>query len=325
MKAIGLTSTCWRILVVGLMLVALTPAAKSVELGDPAPTINIVQWFNGGPVNLADGSNVCVVTFFESWCSSCMAALPQLNHCAEKFKNQGVRFLGISVEPTETVKAFAEEQSRLKVLNFPVGVDKEHVSYDAYMKGFGRMSVPNSFVIDANGKILWEGPPLAGLEQTLEQVVSRTFNLSMARRAAKAHQLQESYFSAAEGEADFKLLSGSTNTMSAKQMGEQILVDGSSNPWLLNSFAWRILTDPKLKNRDLVLAIHASKAACEVDPTHNPSFVDTYARGLYLQGKLSEAVAMQKHAIEMASDPAQRARLEKILNGYEEAAKASKQ
>jgi Peroxiredoxin len=324
MKVIGLTSGWWRSLFTGVMLLALTPAAKPIELGEPAPEVKIVQWFNGGPVSLGDGSNVCVVTFFESWCSSCMAALPQLNDCAEKFKSRGVRFLGISVEPTETVKAFAEEQSRLKALSFPVGVDKEHVSYDAYMKGFGRTSVPNSFVVDANGKLIWEGPPLAGLAQILEQVVSRTFDLSTARKAAKAHKLEESYFNAAESESDFKLLIANTNSLSAKQIGEQILADGSSNPWLLNSFAWRILTDPKLKNRDLSLAIKASKVACETDPTRNPSFVDTYARGLYLQGKISEAIAMQKHAAEMASDPAQRARLESILHGYEEVAKAPK-
>ena len=301
-----------------------TCQTEAANLGDPAPKIVVDEWFNGKPNPQDHETNVFVITFFESWCSSCMTALPQLNHCAEKFRNKGVRFLGISVEPTETVKAFAEEQSRLKVLNWPVGVDKEHATYDAYMKGFGRTSVPNSFVVDPKGKILWEGPPLAGLEQTLEQLVSHTFELSKAQKAEAARKLEDSYFNAAVGEADFKLLSGTTNTMSAREMGEKILTDGAANPWLLNSFAWRILTDPKLKNRDLDLAIRVSKAACELDPTHNPSFYDTHARAFYLQGKLSEAVAIQKHAVELASDPAQRSHLEKILVGYQDAARSSK-
>ncbi len=250
-----------------------------------------------------------------------MAALPQLNLCCERFKNQGVKFAGISVEPAETVRTFAEEQAKLKTLNFSVGADKQHATYDDYMDAFGRTSVPNSFVIDPKGSILWEGPPLAGLEQALEQIVSHTYDIARARKVAGAHRLEESYFTSAESEDQFTLLSGTTNRLSVKELGDRIVTDGAANPWLLNSFAWKILTDPKLIKRDLELAGRASKLACDTDVTRNPAFADTYARALFMQRKMPEAIAAQKHAVEMASDPGHRARLEKTLEGYKEAAK----
>src|SRR5258708_38901675 len=117
-------------IITGLLFVAASPRSLASEIGDRAAKFEVSQWYNGAPIQTADGSNVCVVTFFESWCSSCMAALPQLNICCERFKNQGVKFAGISVEQAETVRTFAEEQAKLKTLNFPVGADKEHVTYD---------------------------------------------------------------------------------------------------------------------------------------------------------------------------------------------------
>jgi peroxiredoxin len=311
--------------VVGLLVLSPFFRITAAQPGDRAPKLEVLKWFNGDQVELGDGSNACVVTFIESWCSSCMAALPQLSVCNERFKSQGVRFVGVSVEPPETIKAFAEEQAKLKVLNFPVAADKEHVTYDAYMKAFGRTSVPNSFVIDPKGTILWEGPPLAGLEQALEQIVSHTYDIARARKVDEAQKLEAGYFNSAENEDPFTLLSGTTNKLSLKEMGDKIVTDGAASPWLLNSFAWKILTDPKLKNRDLGLAVKASKLACDTDPTRNPSFADTYARGLFMQGKTSEAIVAQKHAVDMASDPGHRVRLEKTLKSYEEAAKQGPQ
>jgi peroxiredoxin len=310
----------WQIAVTILSGALTFSEAHATELGERAPKFELTGWYNGAPVQIADTSNICVITFFESWCSSCMAALPQLNLCYERFKNQGVKFAGISVEPAETVKTFAEEQAKLKMLSFPVGADKDHVTYDAYMKAFARTSVPNSFVI-SKGSILWEGPPLAGLEQVLEQIISHTYDIARARKVSGAHQLEDAYFVSAEDEEPFTLLSGTTNKLSVKELGARIVTDGAANPWFLNSFAWKILTDPKIKKRDLELAAKASKMACDTDPTRNPAFIDTYARALFMQAKMPEAIAAQKHAVETASDPGHRARLEKTLKDYEEAAK----
>src|SRR5207302_1659509 len=138
MKATGIqfaTKLCYSFAL--LLFVSSCSWSVASELGDRAPKLEVSDWYNGAPVQISDASNVCVVTFFESWCSSCMAALPQLNLCFERFKNHGVKFAGISVEPAETVKTFAEEQAKLKMLNFPVGADKQHATYDDYMDGFG--------------------------------------------------------------------------------------------------------------------------------------------------------------------------------------------
>jgi peroxiredoxin len=286
----------------------------------------VESWVLGSPVQLGNGkqTNLVVLTFFESWCDSCMTALPRLAHLQERVKAQGVRFVGVSVEPAEAIKSFAGSARIGPLLNFPLAADKENTTYNSYMIPYGRKSVPCSFVVDGQGLVVWEGPPLAGLEQALDQMLAGNYDREAANRASAAERLQADYFALVYEEAAFKSLSVDTARGTAEELGGQILKDGASNPWLLNNFAWKILTDQKIKSRDLALAVRASRAACEADKTRNPSFSDTYAKALFQSGKVSEAVDAQQHAVEKCADPAHRLRLEQTLKAYREAAVRSK-
>lgn len=268
-------------------------------------------------------TNVHVITFLETWCPSCMAVLPDLWRLQEQMKDRRVVFAGIFDESNEVVRAFCDSGEVKPRLNYSIGVDDEHKSYDAFMKAFGRTKVPCSFVVDTTGALVWVGPPTAGLEDTLAELNQGKFDLGVARKVAAAEALQEDYFKLVLDEPGFKLLSQDTNSSPAKELGYRILRDAGPNPWVLNNFAWRILTEPPVQSRDLNLAMQVADTAVKSDKHRTASFSDTYARALFQLGKITEAIDAQRHAIELATDPGHRARLERTLQTYLEAGKSS--
>jgi hypothetical protein len=248
-----------------------------------------------------------------------MAVLPDLWRMQEQMKDRGIVFAGIFDESNEVVRAFCDSGEVKPRLNYSVGVDDEHKSYDAYMKAFGRSRVPCSFVVDRTGSIVWVGPPTAGLEDTLTELSEGKFSLETARKVAAAEASQEDYFRMVVDEHGFKLLSRDTNSSPAKDLGYRILRDAAPNPWVLNNFAWRILTEPPVQSRDLNLALQAASIAVKGDKHRTASFSDTYAQALFQFGKISEAVDAERHAIELAIDPNHRIRLERTLLIYQKA------
>jgi thiol-disulfide isomerase/thioredoxin len=99
-----------------------------------------------------------------------------------------------------------------------------------------------------------------------------------------------------------------------RQLGEQ--KDAST----LNEFAWAILTDESIKQRDLPLATQLAKAAVDASGAKNPAALDTYARALFDSGKTADAVEFQKQAIAHCDDADMKGELTAALKKYEAAA-----
>jgi len=91
----------------------------------------------------------------------------------------------------------------------------------------------------------------------------------------------------------------------------------------LNELAWSLLTDQRIKKRDLKLALKFAQAASDACEGKEPAVLDTLARALFANGKLQEAVAQQKKAVELSSDKEIRDGLERTLREYEAKAKAA--
>jgi len=79
-------------------------------------------------------------------------AVGHLNALLEKFGPQGLVILAITDEDRETVEAFAKGSP----MKYAVGLDAGRRTTDAY----GIEGIPSSFLIDATGKVVWEGHPL---------------------------------------------------------------------------------------------------------------------------------------------------------------------
>jgi thiol-disulfide isomerase/thioredoxin len=294
-----------------VILLALTigcPAAlRAIDLGDPAPALSIDKWVKGGPVDLqaGQGKHIYVVEFWATWCPPCRTSIPHLTQLQRKFNAQNVVIIGISDEEAAKVEPFVK--SMADKMGYTVALDKERETFGAYMGAFDVNSIPHAFVINKMGKIVWHGHPMARLDKVLEQIVAGTFDMAAAQRIAKTEKLLAEYY---------KLVSTSEPGPDAEQLGRRILRDGGDNPELLNQFAWTILTHRQIKHRDLTLATEAAKSAYDATKGRDAAIADTYARALFDTGKVTEAIAMQKHAIEVCQEADLRGQLEDALDRY---------
>ncbi len=98
-----------------LMLFIVTPlsAAEAVKVGDIIPTIKLYDQYGGERMwdNLS-GEKGAVLVFVRSadWCPYCQAQLIDLSHNKEKFEKAGFSIVGISYDPVEKLKKFADKR-----------------------------------------------------------------------------------------------------------------------------------------------------------------------------------------------------------------------
>lgn len=105
----------------------------------------------------------------------------------------------------------------------------------------------------------------------------------------------------------------------AKKLEDLKIKDGS----MLNEFAWTLLTDEQVKDRDLTLATKLAKAAVDASGGKDSAILDTYARAMADSGKYAEAIDTQKKAVAACDDNDRKKELEETLKKYEaQAAKA---
>jgi len=180
--------------VTGVVL-ALAVAGSSVafgaaEVGEKAPPLKIRQWIKGKPITLAQGrgKNVFIVEFWATWCGPCKVTIPHLSHLQKRFADQGVVVVGISDEAPAAARPFVEKQEKM---NYRVACDDGRKTIGAYLKrGSG---IPQAFVVDKAGVVVWQGHPMGGLERVVEQVAAGTFD---AKVQAKKERLREDALSA---------------------------------------------------------------------------------------------------------------------------------
>jgi thiol-disulfide isomerase/thioredoxin len=87
-----------------------------------------------------------------------------------------------------------------------------------------------------------------------------------------------------------------------RELTKQMESIDSKNAEALNNFAWQILTNERIKNRDLKLALKLAKSANDASNGKEAHILDTYARALFDNGQKAEAVKVQKQAVEVAEE-----------------------
>jgi cytochrome c-type biogenesis protein CcmF len=135
--------------------------------GQPAPGF-FVQSLDGQEVSLAGmAGDVVVVNFWATWCQSCEDELPALQSVWEEFRSRGVQFIGLAYrEKDADVRGAAASYG----LTFPLALDPNN----AVAASYGISAVPETFVIDREGKVAFIhiGPITAEqLTQELESLL----------------------------------------------------------------------------------------------------------------------------------------------------------
>jgi peroxiredoxin len=306
MKPISRSISCakWIASAVAIVVFPLAQTDSfAIQLGDPAPPIKVSEWIKNGPVAIAPGTNIYVVDFWSSESPTCTYTVPYVNNMQKQFRNRGVVFVGISADPVAKARKFLS--SLESPVEYAMASDKGSESSHAYLTAVEASDLPHAFVINREGKVVWHGNATVALEQVLNEVLGGTFTLDSARRTIAAEEGMREYY---------KLAYGGTNTARMKELGEQIVSNASGYSGILNEFAWKILTDRRIRTtaRDFQLALKASEGAYQSPEGKVVPIMDTYARALFGAGKHAEAIAMEEQAIADCKDPRYRPELESV-------------
>lgn len=286
--------------------VALASTPK-LAIGDPAPSISVKQWIKHGPIDIAagKGKHIYVLKFWASWYEPGLEAIPYVNELQRKYRDRGVIFMSLTDEAPSAVRAFVKKMGAN--MDYAVGIDPRDQTYKTYMAPFDQDNIPYAFIIDKQGLLVWHGHPVGGLAQALDELLSGKYNMEAARKRDRVDKLQLQYI---------EWVNAPATRQRAAEIGDTILSELSGNAGGLNAFAWKILTDRRIKHRDTALALNAAKSAQDLGGSKNAAMLDTYARALFEAGQKQAAIEQQKAAIALAKDEGTRIEYEGTLNKY---------
>lgn len=103
------------------------------------------------------------------------------------------------------------------------------------------------------------------------------------------------------------------------ELSKKLEVVPPVNAEMLNEMAWTLLTDERIEKRDSKLAMRFAQAAFDACKGQDSDVVDTYARSLFDSGRIAEAIAQQRRAIELCNDRDRMGDLEANLVRYQKA------
>jgi thiol-disulfide isomerase/thioredoxin len=166
-----------------LCIIAVTTHAQnnrspSLNIGDPAPPLQVREWIKGTPVQRFEKGNVYVLEFWATWCKPCIAAMPHLSALAREYKDK-VTILGIDIYEKKTtslekVKAFVDSMGDR--MDYHVAAEDSNFMVTDWFDASGEAGVPNSFVVNAEGRLAWIGGPQK-LDEVLRKVVNNTWDI----------------------------------------------------------------------------------------------------------------------------------------------------
>lgn len=277
---------------------------NTIKIGEKAPGFSFSEWIKKPEHSIStESGKIIVATFLSSKMRSISELIKLIKEISAKHKPEDVNFILILNEKTSD-SFFPQDLPQ----NVYIAVDDQYKTLRLYFKGSIPPFFPYTFVVDQNGYLLWHGLPFYGLSVVVERAVSGKLNVEQLKHSFAIKKLADEYFALAkEGTYTNKII----------ELGDKILADASKDPLLLNEFAWNILSNPELKYRDGLLALKAARAACDIVKGSEPAFLDTYARALFVNNQIYDAIRVQQLAIELCSEPSIKSNLQQTLKFYQ--------
>ncbi|HEV8043222.1 MAG TPA: TlpA disulfide reductase family protein [Bryobacteraceae bacterium] len=118
-----------------------------VAAGDSAPNFRVKTESGAEMTPTSFGGKVLILNFWASWCAPCVQEIPSLNQIQKMFASQGLVVLGVSVDSKEEL--YRNMLQRFQITFQTVRDPQENINYR-----YGTYKVPESYIIDRNGKVL---------------------------------------------------------------------------------------------------------------------------------------------------------------------------
>ena len=205
-------------------------------------------------------------------------------------------------------------------MNYIVAADHDTNTVQRYMGDYEISGIPTAFIVNREGKIAWVGSPLLGLSNAVERVLAGTLDLAESQRELLKGRIDRVYQSVVQ---KYLLLCSYGAQEQATEMGRKLLDYIKGDPSTTTTFAFAILLDGRLRFRDVKLAQEAAELATTATGRKDIVSLEALAMAQFYQGQQQQAIATIHEAIAKATDPKDRAVLEKNLAVFQEKAAAA--
>jgi len=166
-----------RVSVAGLSLLVLTLVAVSIGAEGKAPDFALPN-IDGKVIKLADllTRGPVVIDFWATWCKPCIKGFPALQQIHDKYKEQGLTVVAISVDSPKSrsrVGPFIKSQK----YTFEVLLDSEGKVAQKY----NAVAIPRTVVVNPEGQIVYTS---VGYRPTNEDKLDETVRSVLPKKAS---------------------------------------------------------------------------------------------------------------------------------------------
>ena len=104
-----------------------------------------------------------LIEFWATWCPPCRASIAHLNDLDTKYHNRGLEIVGITGEDNTVVERFRARTP----MHYAVALDRDQ----ALATEFQVQTIPQAWLLDKDGRVVWSGHPMQLDEQTIVRVL----------------------------------------------------------------------------------------------------------------------------------------------------------
>lgn len=146
MRKKDIYKTVW--LLVGVLFVFACEGGGA-KVGLPAPPLKLER-LGGGTVDIAElKGKVVLVNFWATWCKPCLEEMPAFEKLHRELEGKPFALLAVSIDKRPNdVQQVASRHN----LSFPILLD----SSESTARSWGTSGVPETFLIDQEGKIVYK-------------------------------------------------------------------------------------------------------------------------------------------------------------------------
>jgi len=157
-----------------LVLVVLATLAMTAMLRQkttvpiPAPPIVVAGWLNGpGPTADELRGKVIVLDAWAYWCGPCRASAPELVKLYERYRDQGVVFLGLTAGGEDV-----DDRNRDFLNDTNITWPNGYGATDTLV-ALDNESIPERWVIDRNNNIIWFETSNEPIEAAIDRALAQ--------------------------------------------------------------------------------------------------------------------------------------------------------
>ncbi|MFQ6083532.1 MAG: peroxiredoxin family protein [Candidatus Aminicenantia bacterium] len=136
-----------KLIIVNLFILAFVLCGQAEKTFAPAPDFTLPD-ITGKKISLSDyQGKIIILDFWATWCPPCRIEIPAFIELYNKYKQQGLVIIGISLdrEGTKVLIPFIKKYG----INYPILLGNKEV-----VKAYGGIrGIPTTFIIDQRGKI----------------------------------------------------------------------------------------------------------------------------------------------------------------------------